>query len=116
MACHLAERDDHILATAISFAILSSTVSLRPLPPCAAGEGVLPELDATTLERDGGFFGWVLRLVQQRKSRAGEFQALVERVGAHLEAMPNLGKGMVGKGMAFTEHSFARHSPALSDL
>ena len=48
----------------------------------------LPELDAETLEHDGGFFGWVLRLVQQRKSRAGEFQELVERVGAHLEAMP----------------------------
>jgi hypothetical protein len=48
----------------------------------------LPELDAAALERDGGYFGWVLRLVQQRKSRAGEFQELLERVNAHLEAMP----------------------------
>ena len=48
----------------------------------------LPDLDAATLQRDGGFFGWVLRLVQQRKSRAGEFLELLERVGAHLQAMP----------------------------
>jgi hypothetical protein len=48
----------------------------------------LPELDAAALERDGGYFGSVLRLVQQRKSRAGEFQELLQRVGAHLEAMP----------------------------
>jgi hypothetical protein len=48
----------------------------------------LPELDAAALERDGGYFGWVLRLVQQRKSRAGEFLELLQRVGAHLEAMP----------------------------
>ena len=47
----------------------------------------LPELDAAALEHDGGYFGWVLRLVQQRKSRAGEFQELIERVGAHLQAM-----------------------------
>ena len=52
----------------------------------------LLELDATALDRDGGFFGWVLRRVQQRKSRASEFQELVERAGAHLEAMPPAGQ------------------------
>jgi hypothetical protein len=48
----------------------------------------LPEVPPTTLERDGGYFGWVLRLIQQRKSRAGEFQELLERVNAHLREMP----------------------------
>jgi hypothetical protein len=33
----------------------------------------LPEMPASRLERDGGFFGWVLRLVQQRHPRAAEF-------------------------------------------
>jgi predicted transposase YdaD len=49
----------------------------------------LPELDAAKLEQDGGFFGWVLRLVQQRKSRVDEFQELLERVVTHLDAMPS---------------------------
>jgi ElaB/YqjD/DUF883 family membrane-anchored ribosome-binding protein len=48
----------------------------------------LPELDAVSLERDGGYFGWVLRLIQQRRSRPDEFLALLERVSAHLVAMP----------------------------
>jgi hypothetical protein len=47
----------------------------------------LPELDAAALERDGGYLGWVLRLVQQRKSRPKEFLQLMERVVAHLGAM-----------------------------
>lgn len=47
----------------------------------------LPKLAASELERDGGFFGWVLRLVQQRRSRACKFLQFVERVVAHLDAM-----------------------------
>jgi hypothetical protein len=40
------------------------------------------------LESVGGFFGSVLRLVQQRESRPHEFQQLLHRVVQHLEAMP----------------------------
>jgi len=47
----------------------------------------LPELGASQLERDGGYFGWVLRLVQQRKSRTKEFRQLVERVLTHLRGL-----------------------------
>jgi hypothetical protein len=47
----------------------------------------LPELPATELERHGGYFGWVLRLVQQRHARIAEFQTLLERVVNHLGEM-----------------------------
>jgi hypothetical protein len=47
----------------------------------------LPEIPPDHLERDGGFFGWVLRLVQQRKTRGAEFQQLLQRVVTHLEGM-----------------------------
>lgn len=49
----------------------------------------LGAIQAGKLESDGGFFGWVLRLVQARKARPGEFQNLVQRVIEHLEAMPH---------------------------
>ena len=48
----------------------------------------LPAIAAETLEAKGGFFGWVLRLIQQRKSRPREFQRLLNRVVQHLESMP----------------------------
>jgi predicted transposase/invertase (TIGR01784 family) len=48
----------------------------------------LPVIPAETLEAQGGFFGWVLRLIQQRKSRPREFQRLLNRVIQHLESMP----------------------------
>ena len=48
----------------------------------------LPVIAAETLEAQGGFFGWVLRLIQQRKSRPREFQRLLNRVVQHLETMP----------------------------
>jgi hypothetical protein len=48
----------------------------------------LPVIAAETLEAKGGFFGWVLRLIQQRKSRPREFQRLLNRVIQHLESMP----------------------------
>ncbi len=47
----------------------------------------LPVLSAEALEAKGGFFGWVLRLIQQRKSRPREFQRLLNRVVQHLETM-----------------------------
>jgi hypothetical protein len=47
----------------------------------------LPELSAAKLQR-GGYFGRVLQLVQQRKTRAKPFRELVERVVAHLRTMP----------------------------
>jgi Putative transposase, YhgA-like len=37
---------------------------------------VLPE----TLETEGGYFGWALRLLQEREGRPDEFRALAERV------------------------------------
>jgi len=43
---------------------------------------------AKTLEAQCGFFGWVLRLIQQRKTRPREFQRLLNRVVQHLETMP----------------------------
>jgi hypothetical protein len=49
----------------------------------------LHALQPSTLESQGGFFGWVLRLVQERKTRPIEFQNLVERVVLHLETMPH---------------------------
>lgn len=49
----------------------------------------LPEIAAETLESQGGFFGSVLRLVQQRRSRPREFQQLLNRVVQHLETMPD---------------------------
>jgi hypothetical protein len=48
----------------------------------------LPEIPAETLESQGGYFGSVLRLVQQRSAQPGEFQALLDQVVQHLETMP----------------------------
>jgi len=48
----------------------------------------LPEMDVETLEQTGGYLGWVLRLVQQRKSRPDEFRTLLADVVGHLETMP----------------------------
>jgi hypothetical protein len=48
----------------------------------------LPEISPETLEAQGGYFGSVLRLVQQRKARPGEFQELLDQVVQHLETMP----------------------------
>jgi hypothetical protein len=47
----------------------------------------LPELPPDRLENRGGYFGWVLRLVQQRHARAAEFRQLLRNVIAHLEGM-----------------------------
>ena len=55
------------------------------LEPLFLNLGTMPP---KTLESQGGFFGWVLRLVQQRRARPGEFRALLRRVVRHLETMP----------------------------
>jgi hypothetical protein len=49
----------------------------------------LPEIPAETLESQGGYFGSVLRLVQQRSAGPGEFEALLDQVVQHLETMPD---------------------------
>ena len=48
----------------------------------------LPAMEPGILEGEGGFFGWVLRLVQARKSRPGLFRRLLVRIIRHLESMP----------------------------
>lgn len=48
----------------------------------------LPAVEGWRLERDGGFFGSVLRLIQQRKARRDEFGRLLEQVIRRLHAMP----------------------------
>ena len=48
----------------------------------------LPATPPDRLESAGGFFGWVLRLVQQRRARPEESRALLQEVVQHLEAMP----------------------------
>jgi hypothetical protein len=48
----------------------------------------LPALPPSQLEEEGGFLGWILRLVQERHARPKAFQDLLRRVIEHLEAMP----------------------------
>jgi hypothetical protein len=47
----------------------------------------LPALGPEKLETAGGYFGWVLALIQQRSVSAGEFRSLVGRAVVHLEGM-----------------------------
>ena len=47
----------------------------------------LPELSANQLAVKGGYFGWVLRLVQQRHLRVAEFRQLLHDAVAHLDGM-----------------------------
>lgn len=47
----------------------------------------LPRIEPEILESTGGFLGWVLRLVQQRRARPEPFRALLQRVVTHLETM-----------------------------
>jgi hypothetical protein len=48
----------------------------------------LPSTGPDVLEIEGGYFGWILRLVQGRKRRAGDFRHLLVRLVRHLESMP----------------------------
>jgi len=48
----------------------------------------LPAIPPEILEEQGGSLGWVLRLIQQRKSRPREFRRLLNGVVQHLETMP----------------------------
>ncbi len=48
----------------------------------------LSAIPARRLESEGGFFGWVLRLMQERHARPGEFASLLRRVVLQLEQMP----------------------------
>lgn len=47
----------------------------------------LSAMDAHRLESEGGFFGWVLRLVREAKSRPEQFHALINRAIKELEGM-----------------------------
>jgi hypothetical protein len=47
----------------------------------------LPALSPEQLEGEGGYFGWVLGLVQRRAAPLEEFRALVSRAVDHLEVM-----------------------------
>ncbi len=47
----------------------------------------LPGCAPATLETSGGYFGWVLELIQRRHARPEEFHDLVRRVVAHLDEM-----------------------------
>ncbi len=47
----------------------------------------LPQIAPEALESNGGFLGWVLRLVQQRRARPDTFRPLLRHVVAHLETM-----------------------------
>jgi ElaB/YqjD/DUF883 family membrane-anchored ribosome-binding protein len=55
------------------------------LEPLFINLGTTP---ADQLEAGDGFFGWVLRLIQERRARPAAFQALLERAVQHLETMP----------------------------
>jgi len=48
----------------------------------------LSAMPAPALETAGGFFGWVLRLIQERHARPRDFQDLLRRALQHLETMP----------------------------
>jgi len=48
----------------------------------------LPALEPGKLEQEGGFFGWVLRLWQDRKSQSTAFRRVLVRAIHHLETMP----------------------------
>jgi hypothetical protein len=51
--------------------------------PCAR-----PEIAVDLVVRDGGSFGWVLRLVQRCQAPLQELRGLVQEVVEHLEQMP----------------------------
>jgi len=48
----------------------------------------LPALPPKQLEEDGGYFGWILRLLQQRRAPLEEFRGTLRNVVEHLETMP----------------------------
>lgn len=48
----------------------------------------LPKVSAKRLTAQGGFFGWVLRLIQCQTDKPMQFKNLVEQAVRHLEQMP----------------------------
>jgi hypothetical protein len=48
----------------------------------------LPALGPTELETRGGYFGWILELIQQRKANPEAFRQLVVRVVRHIAELP----------------------------
>jgi hypothetical protein len=47
----------------------------------------LPDISPAQLEREGGHFGWVLRLLQVRRTRSPEFERFLARAVVHLDRM-----------------------------
>ena len=53
----------------------------------------LDTFPAARLEAEGGFFGWVLRVIQERTARSTAFGETLERAVAALEAMTTVERG-----------------------
>jgi len=68
----------------------------------------LPAIPAGTLERRGGFLGWVLHLVQARRTRPVAFSRLVDRVLRHLKSIPEQERAR-GEGLLSYIHAFVYH-------
>ena len=68
----------------------------------------LPAIPAETLERRGGFLGWVLHLVQARKARPAAFTRLMDRVLRHLRSMPEREKAR-GEDLLSYIHALVYH-------
>jgi hypothetical protein len=80
----------------------------------------LRDMPAKLLESQGGFFGWVLRLLQRCKGRPRVFQRLLRRVVRHLETMPTEEQNRWGeflfyiKGMIY-HYKDLREMPSLDE-
>ena len=78
----------------------------------------LPALDADVLETGGGYLGWVLRLVQGRKTPPVKFRRLVARVVRKLEAIPRADEARWRELLVYIHALIynARHSAAQPGL
>jgi hypothetical protein len=83
---------------------IAAPACFRPRPSLASvvaeellGRPQAPFFPETTppdqLEAEGGFFGRVLRLVQERQAQPARFEALLVRFVRHLETMPAAKRG-----------------------
>jgi len=68
----------------------------------------LPAISPETLERKGGYLGWVLRMVQARRSRPAAFSRLLDRLLLHLKPMPELERAR-GEDLLSYIHAFVYH-------
>ena len=68
----------------------------------------LPAIPAGTLEPRGGFLGWVLQLVQARRTLPAAFSRLVDRVLLHMKSMPEQERAR-GEDLLSYIHAFVYH-------